>query len=381
MKPQICNETWQFSQHRSTRRRFLQFSAATLSTIALSNCARNKNLEQSSSRQQSITAGDGKTLNIYTWADYRNNELYQRFEAKTGIKVVADVYESNEAMLAKIQAGGGKQYSIIYPSDYMVREMIGLNLLNPLDQSRLQGLDRLMKRWQNPVYDPGNQHSVPYGWGTTGILYNRNMVKSEPADWNFFWDNQQTLAGKMTLLDDERETIGAVLKSLNYSYNSTNPSEIEAAYKKLLTLKPALAAFRSFGWEDQLIAGDLAVCMSYSTIGNLLPKENPQLVYVIPQSGTSIWTDTLVIPTSAPNLDAAYAWINFLLEPENAVFGVEQMNVVTPNQAAFDQLPTATKSNTKIYPTDAVLAKSEAIAPVGKTLETYDKYWNELKSA
>lgn len=367
-------------QQNPTRRRFLQFSAATLSTIALSNCARSS-LERSSSQQQSPKAGDSKTLSLYTWADYSNNALYQRFESKTGIKVIADVYESNEVMLAKMQAGGGKQYSIVYPSDYMVRQMTGLNLLTPIDHSRLQGLDRLMKRWQNPVYDPGNAHSVPYGWGTTGILYNSKVISSEPKDLNFFWENQQALAGKITLLDDVRETMGAALKSLNYSYNSTNPTEIEAAYKKLLALKPTLAAFKSYGWEDQLIAGDLAACMSYSTLGNLLPKENPQLTFVIPQSGTSVWTDTLAIPNSAPNLEAAYAWINFLLEPESGVFGMEQMNVTTPNQATFDALPAAIKSNPKVFPTDTILAKSEAVTLVGDTIELYDKYWNQLKSA
>lgn len=292
-----------------------------------------------------------------------------------------DVYDSNEAMLAKLQAGGGAQYSVIYPSDYMVRQMIDMNLLTKLDQSKIQGLSGLMDRWQSPPYDPSNAHSIPYAWGTTGIIYNSNLVKTPPQDWNFFWDNKEALAGKFTLVDDVRETMGATLKSLGYSYNATDPAQIEAAYQKLLELKPSIAAFRTFGWEDQLISGDLAACMTYSTLGNLLPKDNPQLTYVIPQSGSSVWTDTVAIPASAPNLEAAYAWINYVLDPENAIYGVEKMNVITPNKLAYDKLPTEIKSDEKRYPTTQLLSVSEGITPVGKALDLYDKYWNDLKGA
>ncbi|MEP0910961.1 spermidine/putrescine ABC transporter substrate-binding protein [Leptolyngbya sp. GB1-A1] len=371
---------------RSTRRRFLQFSATALSTIALSNCARSIQGGGTASDSDAAPAasggsGDAKTLYIYTWGDYSNPDFFKRFTDKTGIEVVVDVYDSNETMLAKIQAGGGAQYSIIYPSDYMVRQMIEMNLLTKLDPSKIQGVNGLMDRWQSPPYDPGNAHSIPYCWGTTGILYNSEIVKTPPQDWNFFWDNKEALAGKITLLDDVRETMGATLKSLGYSYNATNPKQIEAAYQKLLELKPSIAAFRTFGWEDQLISGDLAACMTYSTFGNLLPKDNPQLAYVIPDSGTSVWTDTVAIPASAPNLDAAYAWINYVLEPENAIYGVEQMNVITPNKIAFDKLPTQIKSDAKRYPTQQLLSISDGIAPVGKALDLYDKYWNDLKSA
>lgn len=371
---------------RSTRRRFLQFSATALSTIALSNCARSMQGGGASTSSESAQAtssgsGDAKTLYLYTWGDYSNEDFFKRFTEKTGIEVVADVYDSNEVMLAKIQAGGGAQYSVIYPSDYMVRQMIEMNLLTKLDQSQIQGVSGLMDRWQSPPYDPGNAHSIPYCWGTTGIIYNSELVKTPPQDWNFFWDNQEALAGKFTLVDDVRETMGATLKSLGYSYNSTDPQQLEAAYQKLLELKPSIVAFRTFGWEDQLISGDLAACMTYSTLGNLLPRDNPQLTYVIPKSGTSVWTDTVAIPANAPNLEAAYAWINFVLEPENALYGVEQMNVITPNKLAFDKLPTQVKSDEKRYPTPQLLSASEGIAPVGDALDLYDKYWNDLKSA
>lgn len=365
-----------------TRRHFLQLSATTFSTIALSNCARNTLEQQSNSQKQpssSAVQTDFKTLYLYAWADYTNDQLYQRFTDQTGIKVVSDTYDSNETMLAKLQAGGGAQYSLIYPSDYMVRQMIESDLLMKLDRSKLKGFENLMDRWQNPIYDPNADHSIPFNWGTTGLLYNTEVLKTEPDDWNFLWDNQEILSGKMTLVDDVRETIGATLKSLGYSYNATDPAQIEAAYRKLLAIKPALAGFKSFGWEDQLIAGDLAICMAYSTLGNLLPVDNPQLRYIIPKSGTSIWTDTMAIPAAAPNVEAAYTWINFILEPENAAFSATQLKLGTPNKAAFELLPLEVKSNTKLYPTAEMLKASEGISPVGEALELYDKYWTELQ--
>lgn len=377
------------SQHRNpTRRRFLQFSAAAASTVVLSNCARQINQHSTpestsspASSPASNAQGNTQTLYLYTWADFVNEELFQRFTQKTGIPIVVDTYDSNETMLAKLQAGGGDQYSLVSPSDYMVRQMVEGNLLLKLDPTKLQGTANLMPRWKNPPYDPNNQHSIPFSCGTTGLIYNKEVLKAEPTDWNFLWENREALNGKMTLSDDVRETMGMVLKSLGYSYNATDPAQIEAAYRKLMEIKPNLAGFKSFGWEDQLVAGDLAVCMTYSLLGNSLPLENPQLVYVIPKSGTSLWTDTMAIPQKAPNVEAAYAWLNFILEPENAAYAATLLKLGTPNQAAFELLPAATKSNAKVYPTEALLKVSEGIAPVGSALDLYDRYWTELKSA
>ena len=168
---------------------------------------------------------------------------------------------------------------------------------------------------------------------------------------------------------------------LGYSYNATDPAQINAAYKKLLALKPDLAGFKTYGYEDQLIGGDLAACMTYSALGNLLPAENPHLKYVIPKSGTSLWTDTMAIPAKAPDPEAAYAWINFMLEPENAAVAAQELKLGTPNKAAFKLLPSLLQNNKTLYPTAEMIKNSEGIQPVGKALELYDKYWTELKSA
>ncbi|MBF2072252.1 MAG: spermidine/putrescine ABC transporter substrate-binding protein [Synechococcales cyanobacterium C42_A2020_086] len=365
------------------RRRFLQFSAAAISTVALSNCARNLSGGQTATESDNTatyTAVDNQTLYLYTWADYSNDALFQRFTAQTGIKVVADVFDSNETMLAKLQAGGGNQYSVIYPSDYMVRQMIDSNLLTRLDSTKIKGTENLMPRWESPVYDPDAAYSVPFNWGTTGLIYNTDVITSQPDDWDFLWENAEPLSGKITLLDDVRETMGMVLKSLGYSYNATDPAQIEAAYQRLRELRPAIAAFKTYGWEDQLIAGDLAICMTYSTLGLALPETNSQLRYFIPKSGTSIWTDTMAIPVGAPNPEAAYAWINFNLEPETAAFAATEIKLGTPNKAAFELLPAEVKSNPKQYPPEDLVKNFEGIAPVGDALALYDRYWTQVRA-
>ncbi len=363
---------------RSTlgRRRFLQGAAAVMAGLAASNCRQNL-----SGPSAGGGGGDG-ALHIYTWANYTDDRLADAFTERTGIPVVVDIFDSNEVMLTRMQAGGGDAYSILYPSDYMVSEMIELDLLTELDQSRIVGLDNLKAQWVNPAYDPNNVHSVPFNWGTTGLLYNRDVTPDSPIDWDFLWENQNALSRRITLLDDMRETLGATLKSLGYSYNSNNPAEIEAAYNRLLELQPYIAAFKTTGFENELLGGDLSVSMAYSSDGIELTLEDDRIEYVIPASGSSLWTDTLAIPVTAPNLDAAYQWINFSLEPEVASAAVERLYFATANQAAFDLLPNAIKENPNLYPDDEILAKSEGIVAVdAASTNLFDQFWTEVTSA
>ena len=359
-----------------SRRRFLQGSAAVMAGLAAANCRRNL-----SGPAPGGGASDG-TLHIYTWANYTDDGLAAAFTERTGIPVVVDIFDSNEIMLTRLQAGGGDAYSIIYPSDYMVSEMIGLNLLTELDQSRLSGLENLKAQWVNPAYDPNNAHSVPFNWGTTGLLYNRDVAPSAPTDWDFLWENQTALSRRITMLDDMRETLGATLKSLGYSYNSNNPTEIEAAYNRLLELQPHIAAFKTTGFENELLSGDLTVSMAYSSDAIELTLEDDRMEYMIPASGSSLWTDTLAIPTTAPNVDAAYQWINFVLEPEVASAAVERLFFATANQAAFDLLPAEIRENPDLYPPADVLAKSEGIEAVDTaSTDLFDQFWTEVTSA
>jgi spermidine/putrescine transport system substrate-binding protein len=365
----------------------LQGSAAALSGIVLSNCARNlasstASSDASPSASGSSPAADSKTLYVYSWTSYIDDDLLKDFEAKTGIKAIADTYDSNETMLAKMQAGGGAAYSIIYPSDYMVTQMVESNLLTPLDKSRLKGLDNLKSKWKSPIYDANNAHSIPAAWGTTGLMYDPKKLGDNITGFEYLWANKDALNHKVTLVNDVREVMGATLKSLGYSYNSTKPAEVKAAYDKLVELKPAIASFMTNGWEDQLASGDLAISMAYSADAIALIDENPNLTFVIPEDGTSLWTDTMAIPKTAPNVDAAYAWINFMLQPENSAKVVERRKFSTPNDATFKLLPATIKNNKNLFPSEELLAKCEGIAPLPKdTTDLFDRYWTQLTSS
>jgi spermidine/putrescine transport system substrate-binding protein len=367
---------------RPNRRQFLKLAAsATLSSTALSGCGWTLAEVRPTATGQGSTKAS-KDVYIYTWAGYTDQDLLKRFEKETGFRAVADVFDSNEAMLARLQAGGGGGYSIIYPSDYMVSKMSQMGLLTQLDASRIRGLDQLFPQFRNPVSDPGNQYSVPVSWGTTGLIYNTKKLKQAPEDWSYLWENQQQLSKRMTLLNDVREVMGATLKMLGYSYNSTDPQHIQQAYQKLMELKSNLASFTSDAWRPQVLSGDLLVAMCYSADANEIMEENESLEYVVPKSGSSLWMDTLVIPKSAPNLEGAYAWINFMLQPDVAAEVCKRLSFATPNEKAFNLLPTEVKSNQSLFPPKATLKTCESIVPVQESISgVYDGYWTRLTSA
>jgi spermidine/putrescine transport system substrate-binding protein len=360
----------------TNRRQFLKGIAA-LSSLPLAGCG----WRLAEVRANSTTSEQRDQLYIYTWTQYTDKQLLQTFSTQTGMKVLADLYDSNDVMLAKLQAGGGSSYSIIYPSDYMVQKMVDKDLLTEINHDRLIGLENLFPRFVNPSYDPNNRYSIPFNWGTTGLLYNSEKIKDAPEDWEYLWQNQDKLNKQMTLLNDVREVMGATLRMLGYSYNSQNEQEIQQAYNKLKVLKSAIAAFDTDAWQNQILAGDLLLAMCYSADAVRISKENPKLKYVIPRSGSSLWTDTIVIPKTAPNLAGAYAWINMILQPEVAAQISQRLNVSTPNSAGFEQLPKKIQNNTNLFPSEELLKNCERITPLGKFEEVYERYWTQLTSS
>ncbi|MGB7444739.1 MAG: spermidine/putrescine ABC transporter substrate-binding protein [Coleofasciculaceae cyanobacterium] len=366
------------STRETTRRQFLQIATSTtLSAFGLSGCGWTlANVKPTASSQ-----GSTDELYIYTWSGYTDQDLLRRFTKETGIRAIADVFDSNEAMLARLQASGGGSYSIIYPSDYMVIKMRELGLLIEIDKTRLNNLDRLFSRFQNPQYDPENQHSIPVSWGTTGLIYNTKKLQPKPEDWEYLWNYQDKLSRRMTLVNDVREVMGASLKMLGYSYNSQNTEHIKQAYEKLLSLKPDLASFTSDAWRPQILSGDLMIAMCYSSDANEVTEENSDLEYVLPQSGSSLWTDTLVIPRTAPNLEGAYAWMNFMLQPDVAAQICERLSFATPNKEAYQLLPPELKNNKTLFPPESALERCENLLPLGEFEEVYDRYWTRLTSS
>ncbi|CAN5677325.1 spermidine/putrescine ABC transporter substrate-binding protein PotD [soil metagenome] len=317
-------------------------------------------------------------LNIYSWADYLHPETIPEFERRYGISVVYDTFASNEALLAKLQAGA-TAYDIIVPTSYMIKQLRKLGKLTGLDHDRIPNLKNIMSRFQNPKFDPNLEHSIPYTWGTTGIAFNSESVlkRDWPINTDIFWN--KNYGHRMTLLDDARETIGMALKRNGESFNCIDERQIGMAVTELIVQKPLTMCYTSDQVIVQLASGDSWLSLVYSGDAYQAQRENKNVKYVIPENGTSIWLDNMCIPTGAPHRENAYKWINFMLEPEIAAATASYTRYATPNQLAFKLLPTDVTSDQNLYPPPPVMAKCEELGDIGSGIFTYDRMWTELK--
>jgi spermidine/putrescine transport system substrate-binding protein len=331
------------------------------------------------SNQNNRPAGPSNLLNIYSWADYLDPNTVPAFEKQYGIKVVYDTFASNEQLLAKLQAGA-TEYDIIMPTNYMVQELVRMNIIGPVDHERLPGLKGMMEHFIDPAYDRNLAHSVPQFWGTSGIAYNASSLGKNvpiPNDWEVFFDKR--FANRMTLLDDARETIGMSLKHRGHSYNTRVSAEIENASRALIKQKPLVMCYTSDQVIVQLAGGDSLLAMAYSGDAFQAMKSNSNVQYVIPRSGASLWLDSFCIPLSAPHLDNAYKWLNYMLQPEVAAANATFNRYATANARALPLLPEADRLNTGRYPGQSVLSVCEQLVDIEKVIFVYDRMWTELK--
>ncbi len=320
-------------------------------------------------------------LRLFNWADYIPEEVVQEFEKRYDARVVIDTFEAPEAMLAKLAAGGDAEYDVVVPPDYYVLQMARQGLIRELDHSKLPNLKNLAPEFQDPAYDPGNKHSIPYQWGTTGIAWDSAVVKKDLDTWGVFF-NPKNYVGPCFLLDEMRETIGAALKYLGYSLNDTDPGHLEEAKKLLIGAKKRCLGFAG-GVEarSRLLAGDAEVIHAYS--GDIIQvqlEEAPTLRYAVPKEGGTIWTDAVAITRRAPHAELAYKFLNFLLEPKIAAAISNYNAYATPVAAAIPYLDPELKNNPAIFPPPEVRKKLEYIRDVGEAIKLYDRIWTEVKS-
>ncbi|MBN8658996.1 MAG: spermidine/putrescine ABC transporter substrate-binding protein [Candidatus Obscuribacter phosphatis] len=363
-----------------SRRRFLKGGAQALAAfqaLQLFGCAEP-------SRQNE------KQLNILNWADYLHPDAIPEFQKRYGIEVVYDTFASNEALLAKLQAGGTK-YDIIVPSSYMVKNLKKLSLLAELEHDRITGMKGLMPRFLNAQFDPGLRYCMPYTWGTTGIGYNEKILDKSggsPAlasgdrqrlSWNLFFD--QRFANRITLLDDAREAIGMSLKRSGYSYNTVNVAELEMAAQSLKEQKKLIMCYSSDQVIVALSSGDSLLSQVYSGDAYQARRENKDVRYVIPSEGASIWTDNFCIPRQAPHKENAYKWINYMLEPEVSAACANFTHYATANYLAFKGVDPELKQDPNLYPPESVLQRCEELHDIGKAVFLYDRLWTEIKCA
>ncbi|MEJ2732845.1 MAG: spermidine/putrescine ABC transporter substrate-binding protein [Anaerolineae bacterium] len=320
-------------------------------------------------------------LHIYNWSEYIDPEIYEDFEQEFGVKVIEDTFASNEDLLAKLQAGA-TGYDIIVPSDYMVAIMVELDLLAEINYDNIPNFENIDETFLNPPYDPDNKYSVPYQWGTTGIGYNADLFEDPPDSWAYLFDPEMAApyAGRMSMLNDSRESIGAALKYLGYSINSTDEQELEEAKQLLIQQKEWVSAYDSDGFEDLLASGEVDIGHGWSGDYFAAAEEAEQVWYIIPQEGGVIWTDNLCIPKSAPSQYTAEVFINYLLQPE---VGAQITNYTwfgSPNKASEEFIDAEILEEPAIYPPPEVMDKLEFIRDVGEATAIYDRIWTEIKA-
>ncbi len=323
-----------------------------------------------------------RELHVYNWSAYIDPQIYKDFEAEFGVRVVEDTFASNEELLAKLQAGA-RGYDVIVPSDYMVEVMIRQGLLQELNHQNLPNLGNIDSQFADPPYDPGMRHCIPYQWGTTGIGYNAEAFPEPPDSWAYFFDPQRTApyAGKFTMLNDAREVIGAALKYLGYSLNTTNPDELAAARDLLIRQKDWLYAYDSEQYRSLLPAGEIVMAQGFSGDFFMVAEEDPRIRYVIPREGTTVWTDNLCIPVGAPNKEMAEVFINYLLRPDVGARISNYTRYASPNLLAKAYIDPELLEDPAVYPPLEVRARLEWVEDLGEAAALYDRIWTEIRAA
>jgi spermidine/putrescine transport system permease protein len=317
-------------------------------------------------------------LNLYIWSNYIPDEVIARFEQRHGVRVNVDLYDSNEAMLAKLQAGNAG-YDIVCPSDYSLQVLIAQGLLQPLDQAALPHLVNVDPSFLNRAFDPGNRHSAPYFWGTTGIAYDRRRVAEPVTSWAALWDPRYR--GRILMLDDAREAFMAALKLRGHSLNTTDRAILRGARDLLILQRPLVRAYNSTNFEDVLLSGDVWVAQGWSGQFAKAMEAGPHITYTVPREGGTLFIDSLAIPRDARNRALAHAFIDFTLEAAVAAAICESMKYSSPNRAAWPLLSERTRVNTAIFPPADVLRRLELGRDLGAATVLYDRLWTEVKSA
>jgi spermidine/putrescine transport system substrate-binding protein len=317
-------------------------------------------------------------LSIYTWSDYIKPELIRRFEREHGCRVVVDTFESNEAMYAKLKAGASG-YDLLTPSSYMVSLMYNQGLLRRLDRSLLPNLVHVDPDYLKIAADGTMDHSVPYMITNTGIAYLEGRVENVISSWRMF--GRTDLRGRMTMFNDMRETIGAALKYLGHSINSTSEAELAEAETVLLEWKKNIAKFDNEQYKIGLASGEFLLVHAWSGDIFQVRKENPDVRFFVPEEGTIISCDDLVIPADAHQVALAHAFINFLQDPAVAAENTEVIYYLCPNKDSYPLLPAEIRDNPGIFMAPAIRAKSEMIGDIGAANALYIKVWDRLKAA
>lgn len=319
-----------------------------------------------------------RTLNVFNYGDYINEDLIKKFENETGIKVIYDTYESNEIMYQKVKNSPGT-YDLIFPSDYMVERMLKEDMLEKIDFNNIPNYKYIGEDFKDLQYDPSNEYSIPYMWGTIGIIYDADKAHDVVDSWDILWNEKYK--GEIFMFDSIRDTLAISLVRLGYSLNSVDKEELDAAAGELIKQKPLVQSYVMDEVKDKMINGEAIFATVYSGDAIFIQEEAPDLnlQYVVPKEGSNKWFDVMVIPKGAKHKTEAEEFINFLSDPENAKENVEYIGYSTPNTGAYELLDEETQEDETVYPPEDVLDKCEIFKDLGNKIKLYDDAWLKVK--
>ena len=320
---------------------------------------------------------DRVTLNIYNWEDYIDETVLDDFQAEhPEIRVNYERFSTNEDMYNKLSKSNTK-YDVLFPSDYMIEKMIDEGMLAKLDFSNIPNYQYIDEKFKNLDYDPNNEYSVPYMWGTLGILYNKKMVDETEIGWDILFGDKYK--GRILMMDSVRDAMGASLKSLGYSLNSKNPAEIEEAKQKLIDQKQILLAYGFDDIKDKMVAGEAAVALVYAGDALYSIKQNPDLAYAVPKEGSNLFFDAVVVPANSEHKKEAELFIDFLCRTDVAKRNADYIEYYTIQTEARKLMEEEEKGEMFAYPSDEELENCEIFTSLDDdTLRLYNDAWVEV---
>ncbi len=316
-------------------------------------------------------------VNLYNWGDYIDKELLRAFEEETGIRVVYSNYNTNEDMYVKLK-GGGTSYDVVVPSDYMIERLIKEDMLRKINWDKVPNRRYVDEYYLHQPYDPDQAYSVPYFWGTLGIIYNTKLVDEEVDSWGILWEEKY--AREIIMLDSSRDSLGIALSYLGYSMNSVDLDQLREARDLLVDQYPLVYAYLVDQTRDVMINGEAALAVIYSGDALDALSNNEDLAYVIPKEGSNLWFDSMVIPKSSKNPENAEAFINFMLRPDNAAQNSEYVYYSIPSSAGRALLDEELRDSEVAYPGLEELERLEVFHDPGPYIKLYDDLWQDVKN-
>ena len=358
-------------------KKLVSLIVAILAMVAILFGVKNM-LQAKESTEEVETSGEQQQLFLFNWGNYIDPELIKEFEAETGIQVVYETFDSNDAMEAKLKQGGTR-YDIVFPSESSITKLVNQNLLQKLDHSKIKGLENISPFLLNSPVDNGNQYTIPYFWGTVGIMVNTKYIDPESIQtWSDLW--KEDFKNKVLVLDGNREALGMALQSLGYSLNSKNENELHAAEVKLKELKPNVRAVLNEEIKTMMKLEEAPIGMGYSGDAAAVAEENPNVQYILPKDGSAVWTDNFAIAHTAVNVEGAYAFINFMLRPENAARNAAYVGYSTPNEKAKELMDPEVTSDETFYPSEVIINSLEHYEYLGNDwIQKYNEAFLDFK--